>query len=130
MPKSERINKGKIYDRILVNMIQKCKNSKKTFIFTALETELYDNKEMKNILVPKIQGSIRSEIISHFTHVLHSNAIEDKESKTMKYAFETRRTYGCLHGARTPIPSDQLGDVMDNDIMAYIDAVKKYNNEQ
>ena len=119
-----------LYKRWFVNMISKCKNSKKTFIFTALEIELYDKKEMKTIMVPKTQGSIKSEIISHFTHVMHSNVIEHKQDKSIEYVFDTRKTYECIHGARTPIPKEDLADAIPNDIMAYIEAVRAYNKEQ
>jgi len=116
-----------LYKRWLINMIQKCKNSKKTFIFTALETELYDKQDMKTVLVPKVQGSFKSEVVSHFTHVMHTNIEEVKETKSLRYVFNTRRVYDCNYQARTPILADKLPDVIDNDIMAYIDAIRTYN---
>ena len=110
----------------VIGLIEYCKKSDKTFIFIALEMEVLNEKEFVTDNRPKVVGSLKDSLASHFTTVLRSVVREVDDD--IEYQFQTNKTKEDFHNA-TKSPMDMLEKYEPNDLAVILDKMKKYYSD-
>jgi hypothetical protein len=110
----------------VIGLIEYCKRSDKTFIFIALEMEVLNEKEFVTDNRPKVVGSLKDSLSSHFTTVLRS--VVREVDGDIKYQLQTNKTKEDFHNA-TKSPMGALDPYEPNDIKLVIDKMAKYYKE-
>ena len=110
----------------VVGLIEYCKKADKTFIFIALEMEVMNEREFVTDNRPKVVGSLKDSLSSHFTTVLRSVVREVEED--IEYQFQTNKTKEDFHNA-TKSPMAMLEKYEPNDLFAILNKMKEYYGE-
>ncbi len=104
-------------------MIEFIKASDKTFIFIALEMALDNKKEFTQNKVPKLSGSMKDMLSSHFTTVLRSTvSVQDGK---LAYRFQTNRTAEEFD-VEAKSPREMLALYEPNDMKNILDKMDAY----
>jgi len=113
-----------VYRDTIVAMLEYCKGSGKNFIFTALETAVYNKKEMIEKTAPAIQGSLKDKLASHFTFVYYTDVVETEDD--IRYVYRTNKSKENKDiECKTPMGlHDEI--CIDNDIALVFKAMDEY----
>jgi hypothetical protein len=109
----------------LVGLIEFCKKSEKTFIFVALEMDVLNDKEMVTYTTPKMVGSLKDSLPSHFTVVLRS-VVRDVNDE-LKYEFQTNRIVKDMNTV-CKSPMSMLDLYEPNDMKHILGKMEKFYN--
>ena len=110
----------------VIGLIEYCKKSGKTFIFIALEMEVLNEKEFVTETKPKVVGSLKDSLSSHFTTVLRT--VVREVDNDIAYQFQTNRTKEDMH-TTCKSPMEMLELYEPNDIMLVLNKMKKFYDE-
>jgi len=106
-------------------MLEYIKGSDKTFIFIALEMALDNKAEFTQNKVPKLSGSMKEMLSSHFTTVLRSTCtVEDGK---LLYRFQTNRTADEFD-VEAKSPRGMLEPYEPNDMGTILTKMDEYYN--
>ena len=110
----------------VIGLIEYCKRSNKTFIFIALEMEVLNEREFITDNRPKVVGSLKDSLSSHFTTVLRSVVREVDDE--IEYQFQTNKTKEDFHNA-TKSPMGLFKPYIENDMAKVLGRMEEYYNE-
>jgi len=111
----------------MVNMIEFAKKSEKTFIFIGLEMDIMNEKEYVTETRPKMVGSLKDSLSSHFTTVLRS-IVRDVDGE-IKYQFQTNRTSEAFN-TECKSPMGMFEPYIDNDMALVLQRMNKYYSDE
>lgn len=117
------------YKTYAMQVVEKMKASKKFYIVTALVDTKMDRFGAPESEVAKVQGSFSLE--PHFTVVAHTNVVQDKDTKELKYGMLLGRTSDRpLVSSKAPFDYlDGKKELNDNDIMILANEVIAFIEE-
>ena len=107
----------------VIGLIEFAKKSNKTFIFLALEMDILNEKEFVTFSTPKVVGSLKDSLPSHFTTVLRSVVREVDEK--LEYQFQTNRTVKDINTV-SKSPMNMLDIHESNDMQNILEKMHKY----
>jgi len=110
----------------MVGLIEYCKKTEKNFIFLALEMGVYNEREFITKTTPKIVGSLKDSLASHFTTVLRT--VVREENDDIVYQFQTNRTKDSLNTV-CKSPMKMLETYEPNDISLVVEKMERFYNE-
>ena len=110
----------------MVGLIEFCKKAEKTFIFIGLEMDILNEREAVVYTTPKMVGSLKETLPSHFTVVLRS-VVRDVNDE-LKYEFQTNRTIKDIN-TTCKSPMNMLDLYEPNDMNHIIEKMRKFYNE-
>jgi energy-coupling factor transporter ATP-binding protein EcfA2 len=110
----------------MIGLIEFAKKSNKIFIFIGLEMDILNEKEYVTYTTPKMVGSLKDSLPSHFTVVLRSIVRETEND--IEYVFQTNRTKKDVNTvAKSPIDMFELYE--PNDMKRVIEKMAEYYRE-
>ncbi len=111
----------------VTGLIEFAKKSNKIFIFLALEMDILNEKEFVTYSTPKIVGSLKDSLPSHFSTVLRTVVREVDDE--IVYQFQTNRTVKDINTV-SKSPMSMLEVHEPNDMKVILEKMHSYYDEE